>query len=239
MTAAIKLLSNPELPGPICMAITPDKEIGHSIHENLPKDLQVDCTCTFDSSAVGEVEYETFSADRAIVTILGISIHLGRAKDKMVNATHLVSKILQTLPQATMTPKTIDGRQGFIHLADMSDGSSQMDLKFILRDFERGVLGLKGVLLRNVCNVVQTGKPSPEIRCRIYPQYSNMHYWLEDDMTSVNNAFNAAKALGIKAVSVPIRGGTDGSCLTELGVPTPNLYTRMQNIHGLLAWISV
>ena len=240
MTAARQLLSNPELRhGPIRIAFTPDEEIGRGVHENLPKDLQVDFAYTFDGGAVGEIEYETFSADRGIVKIQGISIHPGLAKDKMVNATLLASKIVQTLPQATMTPETTDGRQGFIHLTDMNGGSSEMELKFILRDFELEGLAHKGELLRKVCDAVQASEPRAKIKCEIYPQYRNMRYWLEDDMTPVNNALDAAKSLGIKTVSVPIRGGTDGSRLTELGVPTPNLFTGMQNIHGPLEWISV
>ena len=240
MTAARQLLSKPELPhGPIRIAFTPDEEIGRGVHENLPKDLQVDFAYTFDGGAVGEIEYETFSADRGIVKIQGISIHPGLAKDKMVNATLLASKIVQTLPQATMTPETTDGRQGFIHLTDMNGGSSEMELKFILRDFELEGLAHKGELLRKVCDAVQASEPRAKIKCEIYPQYRNMRYWLEDDMTPVNNALDAAKSLGIKTVSVPIRGGTDGSRLTELGVPTPNLFTGMQNIHGPLEWISV
>ena len=240
MTAVRKLLSDPELPhGPIRIAFTPDEEIGRGVHGSLPQDLQVDFAYTFDGGAVGEIEYETFSADRGIVKILGISIHPGLAKDKMVNATHLASKIVQTLPQATMTPETTDGRQGFIHLTDMNGGSSKMELKFILRDFERKGLAEKGELLRKICDAVQGSEPRAEIECKIYPQYRNMRYWLEDDMTPVTKARNAAKALGIKAVSVPIRGGTDGSRLTELGIPTPNLFTGMQNIHGPLEWISV
>ena len=240
MTAARKLLSSPELRHcPVRIAFTPDEEIGRGVHENLPKDLQVDFAYTFDGGAVGEIEYETFSADRGIVKIQGISIHPGLAKDKMVNATLLASKIVQTLPQATMTPETTDGRQGFIHLTDMNGGSSEMELKFILRDFELEGLVQKGELLRKVCDAVQASEPRAKIKCEIYPQYRNMRYWLEDDMTPVNNALDAAKSLGIKTVSVPIRGGTDGSRLTELGVPTPNLFTGMQNIHGPLEWISV
>ena len=240
MTAARQLLSKPELQhGTVRIAFTPDEEIGRGVHENLPKDLQVDFAYTFDGGAVGEIEYETFSADRGIVKIQGISIHPGLAKDKMVNATLLASKIVQTLPQATMTPETTDGRQGFIHLTDMNGGSSEMELKFILRDFELEGLAQKGELLRKVCDAVQASEPRAKIKCEIYPQYRNMRYWLEDDMTPVNNALDAAKSLGIKTVSVPIRGGTDGSRLTELGVPTPNLFTGMQNIHGPLEWISV
>jgi tripeptide aminopeptidase len=239
MTAARDLIANPKTHGPIRIAFTPDEEIGRGVHENLPKDLKVDYAYTFDGGAVGEIEYETFSADRGIVTIKGVSIHPGLAKDKMVNAAHLAAKIVQTLPQATMTPETTDGKQGFIHITDMNGGSSEMELKFILRDFERDGLAEKGDLLRKVCEAVQASEPRAEITCEITPQYRNMRYWLEEDMTPVNKARDAAAALGIETVSVPIRGGTDGSRLTELGVPTPNLFTGMQNIHGPLEWISV
>ena len=240
MTAAKALLSNLDRShGPIRIAFTPDEEIGRGVHSDLPKDLAADFAYTFDGGAVGEIEYETFSADRGVVKIKGVSIHPGLAKDKMVNAAHLAAKIVQTLPQATMTPETTDGKQGFIHITDMNGGSSEMELKFILRDFERDGLAEKGDLLRKVCDAVQVSEPRAEITCEIYPQYRNMRYWLEEDMTPVEKARDAAKALGIETVSVPIRGGTDGSRLTELGVPTPNLFTGMQNIHGPQEWISV
>ena len=240
MTAAKALLSNPDRSHrPVRIAFTPDEEIGRGVHSDLPKDLAADFAYTFDGGAVGEIEYETFSADRGVVKIKGVSIHPGLAKDKMVNAAHLAAKIVQTLPQATMTPETTDGKQGFIHITDMNGGSSEMELKFILRDFERDGLAEKGDLLRKVCDAVQVSEPRAEITCEIYPQYRNMRYWLEEDMTPVEKARDAAKALGIETVSVPIRGGTDGSRLTELGVPTPNLFTGMQNIHGPQEWISV
>ena len=240
MTAAKELLANPDRPhGPIRVAFTPDEEIGRGVHSSLPKDLKADFAYTFDGGAVGEIEYETFSADRGIVKIAGVSIHPGMAKDKMVNAVHLASKIVQTLPQATMTPETTEGKEGFIHVTDMNGGSSEMELKIILRDFERDGLAEKGELLRKVCEAVQASEPRAVITCEITPQYRNMRYWLEDDMTSVDKARDAAKSLGIETISVPIRGGTDGSRLTELGVPTPNLFTGMQNIHGPLEWISV
>jgi len=240
MTAAKALLSNLDRShGPIRIAFTPDEEIGRGVHSDLPKDLAADFAYTFDGGAVGEIEYETFSADRGVVKIKGVSIHPGLAKDKMVNAAHLAAKIVQTLPQATMTPETTDGKQGFIHITDMNGGSSEMELKLILRDFERDGLAEKGELLRKVCDAVQASEPRAEITCEIYPQYRNMRYWLEEDMTPVEKARDAAKALGIETVSVPIRGGTDGSRLTELGVPTPDLFTGMQNIHGPQEWISV
>lgn len=240
MTAARHLLAHPEIPhGPIRIAFTPDEEIGRGVDKRLPADLAADFAYTFDGSTVGEIEYESFSADAAVVRIIGVSIHPGTAKGKLVNAIHLASKIIATLPQATMTPETTEGREGFIHATEMKGGSSEMTLKFILRDFEMDGLAAKGELLRQVCATVQATEPRAEITCSIRPQYRNMRYWLEKDMTPVELARAACRSLGIEPVSVPIRGGTDGSRLTEMGIPTPNLFTGMQNIHGPLEWISV
>ncbi|MBY6089191.1 peptidase T [Maritimibacter alkaliphilus] len=240
MTAARRLLSDPSIPhGPIRLAFTPDEEIGRGVAAALPRDLAADFAYTFDGGAVGEIEYESFSADIAHVTVTGVSIHPGWAKDKLVNAIHLASKIVDTLPHVTLTPETTAGREGFIHATDMTGGSSEMKLTFILRDFERDGLAAKGDLLRKVCEAVQAGEPRARITCEITPQYRNMRYWLETDMTPVELARNAARTHGIEPISVPIRGGTDGSRLTEMGVPTPNIFTGMQNIHGPLEWISV
>ncbi|MBL9056941.1 MAG: peptidase T [Rhodobacteraceae bacterium] len=240
MTAARHLLAHPGLARPtIRLAFTPDEEIGRGVDKRLPADLGVDFAYTFDGGAVGEIEYESFSADGAVVTVKGVSIHPGLAKGKMVNAIHLAAKIIATLPQATLTPEVTEGREGFIHATGMTGGSSEMTLKFILRDFERDGLAAKGALLQQVCAAVQASEPRAEITCTISPQYRNMRYWLENDMTPVELARAAARDLGIEPVSVPIRGGTDGSRLTEMGVPCPNLFTGMQEIHGPLEWISV
>ena len=240
MTAARHMLANPDVARPrLRLAFTPDEEIGRGVDPRLPADLGADFAYTFDGGALGEIEFETFSADGAVVTIRGVSIHPGYATGKLVNAIHLASKIIQTLPQATLTPETTAGRDGFIHATDMDGGASEMRIKFILRDFERDGLAAKGALLRQVCDSVAATEPRAEIACTITPQYRNMRYWLETDMTPVDLARDAARSLGIDPLSVPIRGGTDGSRLTEMGVPCPNLFTGMQNIHGPLEWISV
>ncbi|UWS81146.1 peptidase T [Phaeobacter sp. G2] len=240
MTLAQHLIENPDIPhGPIRIAFTPDEEIGRGVDAKLPADLGVDFAYTLDGSDLGEIIYESFSADRAVVSIKGVSIHPGWAKEKLVNAAHLASKIVQTLPQATMTPETTDGREGFLHVTDMAGGSSEMEIKLILRDFERDGLAAKGDLLRQVCEAVQASEPRADITCEIYPQYRNMRYWLEEDMTPVDLALEACRANGIEPISVPIRGGTDGSRLTEMGVPTPNIFCGMQCVHGPLEWVSV
>ena len=240
MSAAQHLLDNPEIPhGTIRIAFTPDEEIGRGVGPDLPKDLACDFAYTFDGGELGEIEYESFSADGAEVRIKGVSIHPGYAKGKMVNAIHLAAKIIEMLPQQTMVPELTDGRDGFIHATDMEGGSSDMRIKLILRDFELEGLEQKRDILRKVCDAVQAAEPRAEITCTITPQYRNMRYWLEKDMTPVDLAREAAESLGIEPISVPIRGGTDGSRLTEMGVPTPNLFTGMQMIHGPLEWVSV
>ena len=240
MTAARHLLENPEVAhGKIRLAFTPDEEIGRGVDARLPADMACDFAYTFDGSKPGEVEHETFSADAAVVTVTGVSAHPGWAKDKMVNALHLAAKILMTLPHVTMTPETTDGVEGFIHASTIKGGSSEAEIKFILRDFERDGLAQKGALLQQVCETVQATEPRAQITCEITPQYRNMRYWLENDMTPVTLAHDAVRAAGMEPVSIPIRGGTDGSRLTEMGLPCPNIFTGMQEIHGPLEWISV
>ena len=240
MTAARHLLSHPELPhGRIRIAFTPDEEIGRGVDPRLPADLGATFAYTFDGGAMGEIDYESFSADGAVVRITGVSIHPGNAKDKLVNALHLAAKIVATLPQATLTPETTDDRQGFIHIYELTGTAAVATLRFILRDFERDGLAAKGALLRQVCSAVQATEPRATIDCTIRPQYRNMRYWLENDMTPVELARKACRELGITPKSSAIRGGTDGSRLTEMGIPTPNLFTGMQDIHGPKEWISV
>lgn len=240
MTLARHLIDNPQIKHPtLRVAFTPDEEIGRGVGAALPKDLAADFAYTFDGGKVGEIEYESFSADGAEIIVKGVSIHPGYATGKLVNAIHLASKIIDMLPQQSMVPELTSGRDGFIHATDMEGGSSEMRIKLILRDFELDGLEQKGDIVRKVCDAVQATEPRAEITCKITPQYRNMRYWLEKDMTPVDLARKAAKSLGIEPVSVPIRGGTDGSRLTEMGVPTPNLFTGMQNIHGPLEWVSV
>lgn len=240
MTMARHLLANPDLPhGKLRLAFTPDEEIGRGVDQRLPADFGADFAFTLDGSKPGEIEYESFSADGAVVRIDGVSAHPGWAKDKLVNALHLASKIAMTLPHVTLTPETTDDRDGFIHLYEMSGTAAQAEMKFILRDFERDGLAQNGALLRQVCDAIAATEPRAQINCTIKPQYRNMRYWLEQDMTPVELARAACAAEGLDPVSVPIRGGTDGSRLTEMGIPTPNIFTGMQEIHGPLEWISV
>ncbi len=240
MTMARHLLQNPDLRhGPIRIGFTPDEEIGRGVHRHLPEDLNAACAYTLDGGDFGEIVSETFSADKVHVRVKGVSAHPGQAKNTLVNALHLGAKIVGTLPQVTLTPETTCGRQGFLHLYQMSGTAASADLHFILRDFELDGLRVKRELLEQVCAAVQATEPRAKIVCTATQQYRNMRYWLEQDMRPVELARDACRQLGIEPVTASIRGGTDGARLTEMGVPTPNLFTGMQNIHGPYEWISV
>ena len=240
MTLAEHLLAHPELPhGEIRLCFTIDEEIGLGISHLDLADLAADYAYTLDGGKVGELVYETFSADKAVVKITGVSTHPGTAFGQMVNALNLAAKLIDALPQHTRTPETTREREGFIHLYHMEGIAAEAELSFILRDFDRDGLAAHGDLIRAVCAAIQAGEPRAKLECTITAQYRNMRYWLEQDMRPVDLAGQAIRALGIEPFSIPIRGGTDGSNLTERGLPTPNLFTGMQNIHGPLEWVSV
>ena len=240
MTLAEHLLTTPGLNhGRVRLAFTPDEEIGRGVDPRLPDDFGVDFAYTLDGARLGEIEYESFSADAAQVSITGISAHPGYARDKLVNALHVAAHIVATLDQPGETPETTDGRDGFIHVYKLEGGSSEARIGLLLRDFERDGLEQRATRLRAACAAAQAAFPGAQVRCDITKQYRNMRYWLEHDMTPVDLARNAVCDEGLTPHSVPIRGGTDGSRLTELGVPCPNLFTGMQEIHGPLEWISV
>ncbi|HHY57806.1 MAG TPA: peptidase T, partial [Chloroflexi bacterium] len=240
MTMARHLLAHPEIPhGALRIGFTPDEEIGRGVHKNLPADLGAKFAYTLDGADLGEIVYETFSADKATVRIQGVSTHPGDAKDKLVNALHLAAKIIDTLPHVTLTPETTSGRQGFIHIYQMSGTAAEAEMNFILRDFEMENLEAQGRLIQQVCDTIQATEPRARITCTITAQYRNMRYWLEKDMRPVELAREACRQAGVEPFSIPIRGGTDGSRLTEMGVPTPNIFTGMKNIHGPLEYNSV
>ena len=240
MTMAEHLLTHPEIPhGPVRICFTSDEEIGTGIDNLDLDDLAADYAYTLDGGEVGELDYESFSADKAIVKVTGVSIHPGVAFGKLVNALHLAAKIIDTLPQHTNTPETTQDRQGFIHAYQLHGTAAVCQLHFILRDFERDGLARQGEMLRAVCAAVNATEPRATIDVEIIPQYRNMRYWLEDDMRPVDMAIAAMRSCGIEPVFNPVRGGTDGSKLTERGVLTPNLFCGMQAVHGPLEWVSL
>ena len=240
MALASQLLNDPDAAhGRIRICFTPDEEIGAGIRHLDLDALRADVAYTLDGADLGELTFETFSADKAVVTVHGVSTHTGTAKDVLVNALQLMAKLLNVLPQQTRTPETTDGRAGFIHPYDLSGTAAVARLSLILRDFELDGLAAHGEFLHRLCDAFRQSEPRARISLEITPQYRNMRYWLENDMRPVDLAETAYRDAGVEPVFVPIRGGTDGSQLTERGLPTPNLFTGMQNPHGPLEWISL
>ncbi|WP_435229083.1 peptidase T [Pseudopelagicola sp. nBUS_20] len=240
MSVAEYLLNTPGLShGKLRLAFTPDEEIGRGVDPQLPADFDVDFAYTLDGSRLGQIEYESFSANSAIVKVSGVSAHPGYAKNKLVNATHVAAQLIALLDVDGQTPETTSGNEGFTHCYSMQGSSAEAELRFILRDFEVDGLDKRCAGLIQACQQAQADFPGARVSCKISAQYRNMRYWLEDDMTPVELAMQACEEEGITASTGKIRGGTDGSRLTELGVPCPNLFTGMQEIHGPLEWISV
>lgn len=240
MTLVAQLLAQPEVPhGDIRVCFNPDEEVGRGVANLTLEEVQASAAYTLDGAELGEVCYETFSADKATIKITGVSIHPGEAKDKMVNALHLAAKITDALPQDHCSPETTDEREGFIHLYEMRGSTAQAELHIILRDFELAGLEAHGAVVKSICEELQASEPRAKIECTITPQYRNMRYWLENDMRPVELAAEAIEWMDLEPIYRPIRGGTDGSKLTERGLPCPNLFTGMQNLHGPLEWISL
>ena len=241
MTLAEYLLAHPEVPhGPLRLCFNPDEEIGRGVEKLDLQALGADVAYTLDGEYPGEVNWETFSGDSAVVTIEGVSTHPGWAKPQgMVNALHLAAKLLAVLEAERAGPEYSEGRQGFIHATGLEGNPARATLRFILRDFEREGLAAKGARLQQLCAGLQSAEPRARVNLDIKPTYRNMGYWLKDDMRPVDLAYTAMRALGLSVIAPPIRGGTDGSRLTERGLPTPNLFDGGHNWHGPLEWVAV
>jgi tripeptide aminopeptidase len=241
MTLAEWLVKHPEMPhGEIRLCFTPDEEIGRGVDKLDLKALSADIGYTLDGGPVGEICWETFSGDSAEVLIQGVSTHPGEARAKgMVNAACLAAKLLTSLPRERCAPETTHLREGFIHPLRVEAGTERATVRFILRDFEMKGLEEKRAILKGLCAGLAAAEPHARVECRIRKQYRNMAYWLRKDLRPVELARQAVRACGLNPVESPIRGGTDGSRLTEEGLPTPNLFAGMHNIHSPLEWVAV
>ena len=240
MSLARHLVTHPEIRhGRIRLCFTPDEEIGRGVAYLTPADLDAAWAYTLDGGDTGELSSETFAADKAIVKIQGVSIHPGTAFRAMVNAAALAAKFVGALPEHARTPETARGREGFILLYHMRGTPADAELHFILRDFDAARLAEHGQVLSLLAETLQLAEPRARITCGIAPQYRNMRQWLEKDMTPVEIARQAMRDLDVTPKEEPIRGGTDGAMLTAKGVPAPNLFTGMHEIHGPLEWISL
>ncbi|MEO8497644.1 MAG: peptidase T [Planctomycetota bacterium] len=222
--------------GPVRLLFTCDEEIGHGIdHVNI-EELGATVCYTLDGGGAGDVDYETFSADLAIVTVRGVNIHPSIAKDKMVNAIRAASAFVDKLPRDTLSPETTAERQGFMHPYQIAGGVAEVTMRIILRDFETTALETYAQTLRDAAARVEAEFPGTEVSVETCRQYRNMRDGLVHEPRAVKYAQLAHQRLGREAKLTIIRGGTDGSQLTERGLPTPNLSTGQHNPHSPLEW---
>jgi tripeptide aminopeptidase len=241
MSLAAHLLAHPEIKhGPVRVCFNPDEEIGAGVELLDLDQLGANVAYTLDGENPGEVVWETFSADSAVITIEGVSTHPGEGrKNGMVNALQVAARLLVALPRENVSPETTEGRQGYIHPSRIEGGVERTVIRLLLRDYELDGLAESGARLAGLCQGMQAAEPRARITCQIIPMYRNMGYWLKKDMTPVNLAYDAMRALGLAPSSPAIRGGTDGSRLTAMGLPTPNLFAGYHSPHGPLEWTTV
>jgi tripeptide aminopeptidase len=237
MTAAAHLLAHPEIVhGPIRVCFTCDEEVGHGVdHVDLDK-LGVVCGYTLDSEGCGRIDSETFSADLAIVKVTGVNTHPSIGKGAMVNAVRILSDFISRMPTDRLSPETTDGRDGFLHPYQISGGVASASARIILRDFETATLADHARLLERIAEELRTKHPRARIEVKIHKQYRNMRDGLPKEPRALAKAIDAVKAAGLEPELSQIRGGTDGSVLTERGLPTPNLSSGQHNPHSPLEW---
>lgn len=239
MAAARHLLRNPGIPhGKIRLCFNPDEEIARGVDKLELAELGAQFAYTLDGAERGEICHETFSADAAKLEIAGVASHPGWAKDVMVNALRLAGRYLAALPMAQSPERTSD-REGFIHPVACTGSAEQATVSFILRDFEIAGLAEKRALMEKIAAELRVAEPKARVTLTFTEQYRNMRYWLEHDMRPVEFAREAARRAGITPFAQPIRGGTDGSRLTQRGLPTPNIFTGMHEVHSQREWVTL
>jgi len=222
--------------GPVKLLFTCDEEIGHGVdHVNIEA-LGATVCYTLDGGGAGDIDYETFSADLAIVTIRGVNIHPSIAKGKMVNAIRAASAFIDRLPHGRLSPETTADREGFVHPYQIEGGVAEVKIRIILRDFETAALETYATMLRELGAGVEVDYPGVSISVEARRQYRNMRDGLVHEPRAVKYAQLAHERLGREANLTIVRGGTDGSQLTERGLPTPNLSTGQHNPHSPLEW---
>lgn len=240
MQASDFLMKNPSLPhGNIRILFTPDEEIGEGTAKLDMKKLGADFGYTLDGGELGSLEDETFSADGAKIIINGVISHPGYAKNKLVNALKVGAEILHALPTMEWSPETTEKKQGFVHPVRFEGIAERATLEFIIRDFDEEGLASHGRKLNQIAEDVVNHYKGASIEFSIKEQYRNMKKILDQHPQVVNYAAEAINRAGIDVKTESIRGGTDGSRLSYMGLPCPNLFTGMQGIHSKLEWIGV
>lgn len=233
------LMSHKEIMhGPIRICFNPDEEIGKGMHKISLEELNARVAYTLDAEHVGEINGETFSADGAVVQVTGVAAHPGSAKGVMVNALRLASLFITHLP-GSLSPEETSEREGFIHPVEVTGTAEKAVIRMILRDFELDGLAAKKQLLEELIRELTKKEPRAKWELTVKPQYRNMRYWLDKDPGPIEKAKEAMIRTGLTPILSRVRGGTDGSHLTERGLLTPNLFTGFHNIHSTKEWVSL
>lgn len=238
MSAAQMLVSDPGIRhGKIRLLFTPDEEIGRGVDKVDLAKLGAQFAYTLDGETAGDIEDETFSADGVEIEIKGVAMHPGFAKDRMVNAIKLASAIVARLPQE-QSPETTEGRQGFLHPVELTGSMANAKLGLIVRDFEEAGLAQKEALLEQIVREVIDAHPGTSYTLKVIEQYRNMKGVLDKHPEIVENAVEAIRRAGMTPRRGSVRGGTDGSRLSLMGLPCPNIFAGGHAFHSPLEWIS-
>ncbi|MDQ3346411.1 MAG: peptidase T [Acidobacteriota bacterium] len=239
VAAAEYLVAHPEAPhGVIRIAFTPDEEIGRGADRFDVSRFGAVCAYTVDGGGRGELEYESFSADAVTVTFKGFNTHPGYAKGRMVNALRVAADFIALLPRTGMSPETTEGYEGFLHPYQMHAGTDRTSVKVLVRDFATAALAHKEALVEDLARAAVAGHPGSSFELTVEQSYRNMRDVLEQHPRVVDYARDAIRRSGLEPVERPIRGGTDGSRLSFMGLPTPNLFAGEHNFHSRLEWVS-
>jgi len=239
MTAVQSLMNNPKMMhGEIKIGFTPDEEVGAGTKFFDIKKFGAQIAYTIDGDTPGELNKETFSANSCLITVHGRDIHPGSAKDIMINSVRVISDIISRLPKS-IAPETTEGYEPYIHPYVLEGGVGKSTVKILFRDFKTAGLDALKKIVEQAVAEVQSMYPKAKIELQITEQYRNMREELEKDTRVIDYLFEATKRSGLQPEWTPIRGGTDGSRLTENGLPTPNIFTGGANYHSRTEWVNV
>lgn len=240
MDAANFFMTHPDVKhGKIRILFTPDEEVGKGVDKADMKKLGADFGYTLDGGKLGLIQDENFSADSVTIKIHGFNIHPGYAKDKMENAIKICSEIICKLPHESLSPETTEGREGFVHPVSVKAEVDSAVMKFIVRDFSAEGLHEIEDMIKAITESVLSKYSKSKYEMKIDESYKNMKPVLDKHPDVVLNAFEAVRRAGIEPMRSSIRGGTDGSRLSYMGLPCPNIFTGQHAIHSKLEWISV
>jgi tripeptide aminopeptidase len=240
MDAVAYLLAHPEVKhGPVKICFTPDEETGRGTEKIDLDKLGAKYAYTVDGSSRGEVEIETFSADAVNINIIGKNIHPGYAKGIMVNSMKVAAHFIDNLPKDKLSPETTEKREGYFHPVAMKGNEEKTTIKFIIRDFNTSNLKKFEDLLKSIAEESVAKFPGAKLEFEVIEQYRNMKEVLDNHPQVYEYAFESMKNLDIELITHPIRGGTDGSRLSFMGLPTPNIFAGEHSFHSQLEWVAI